>query len=259
MNELAALTLATGLDTLTNVAPIVAVLATFQGLVLRRPMANPHRLALGCLWVLIGLTLFLVGLHEALFPLGRTMATQLAALAAPAADHAARTWTDFVPVYAFAAAIGFATAIAEPALIAVALKASQVSAGTIPPVGLRIAVALGAGAGAALGTVRIVLDLPIAVLMVICYGLIVLQTTVAPRPVVPIAYDLGGVTTSTVTVPVIAALGLGLASALPGRSPLLDGFGLIAFTCMCPIICVLAYATVAQRLRRRPPRKDAKE
>ena len=125
------------------------------------------------------------------------------------------------------------------------------SGGTVPAVGLRLAVAIGAGAGVALGTLRIVTGVPMPILLGPAYAVVALQTVFAPRSIVPIAYDVGGVTTSTVTVPVVTALGLGLAGAVPGRSPLIDGFGLIAFTCVCPIMSVLAYATVAARRQRR--------
>ncbi|MBK8176830.1 MAG: DUF1538 domain-containing protein [Rhodospirillales bacterium] len=239
--------------TAVDVAPIVAVLLGFQVLVLRRPIANVRRIAVGCAAVVLGLTLFLVGLEEALFPIGRTMAQQLTAVS-PMIAAGAANWSAYGWVYAFAAAVGFAAAIAEPALIAVSLKAEQVSAGTIPATGLRVAVAVGAGLGVAVGTLRIAAGLPMPMMIAAAYAIVALQTAVAPRAIVPIAYDVGGVTTSTVTVPVVTALGLGLASAIPGRSPLLDGFGLIAFTCLCPIMSVLAYATVAQSVRRRHSR-----
>lgn len=248
--------LATAANTAFAVVPIIAVLLGFQLLVLRRRLPNARRIALGCLWVFLGLTLFLVGLQEALFPIGRTMALQLTAPAlAPSnpgtpGEPAVGGWWAYGRVYAFAAAIGFAAAIAEPALLAVALKANHVSAGTIPALGLRLAVAAGAAAGVTLGVLRLVLGWPMPVVLGIAYGMIAVQTALAPRVIVPVAYDVGGVTTSTVTVPVVAALGLGLASAIPGRSPLADGFGLIAFTCLCPIMSVLAFAAVADRLQR---------
>lgn len=242
--------------TLLDIAPIIAVLLGFQLFVLRRPLPNARRMLIGCAAVALGLTLFLVGLDEALFPIGRTMAEQLTQPVLRQSSAAgAIHWLDYAPVYAFGACIGVAAALAEPALIAVSLKAEEVSGGTVPAFGLRLAVALGAGVGVVVGTLRIVLGTSLPLMIGAAYAIVALQTLAAPRSMVPIAYDVGGVTTSTVTVPVVAALGLGLASAIPGRSPLLDGFGLIAFTCLCPIMTVLAYATAADRLKRRPRRE----
>lgn len=243
----------TAADTALNVIPIVAVLLGFQFLVLRRRLPKPRRLAAGCLALVAGVSLFLVGLEDALFPIGRSMAERLVAGSLTDGGEAAG-WSRFLSVYAFAAAIGFGSAFAEPALLAVALKAEQVSGGTVHAGGLRIAVALGAGFGVAVGALRIVTGAPFLHVILAGYTILGLQTLTAPRTIVPIAYDAGGVTTSTVTVPVVTALGLGLASAIPGRSPLLDGFGLIAFTCLFPIIAVLAYASLADRRQRRAKR-----
>ena len=253
----------TVLGTLLDVAPILVVLVVFQGLVLRRRVAHLGRIAGGFACVLIGLTLFLIGLQEALFPIGRTMAEQLAAAGTGAARHLAGgvDWSDYLPIYAFAAAIGFATAIAEPALIAVALKAEDASGGTVNAWGLRLAVAAGVALGVALGCLRIVIGTPLHLYIVAAYAVVILQTFRASRAIVPLAYDSGGVTTSTVTVPVLAALGLGLATSVPGRSPLIDGFGLIAFAAVFPIISVLGYAEAASWLgrRRRRARTGSKE
>ena len=238
------------------VLPIVAILVLFQVAVLRRKLPNLRRIAVGFVYVLLGLTLFLIGLEDALFPLGETMARQLTATAdssRPDVAEAAVDWTDYVLVYAFAAAIGFATTVAEPSLIAVALKAQEVSGGAIGAWGLRIAVAIGVAVGVALGCFRIVTGTPLPWYIVAAYLVVVAQTIGAARirSIVPLAYDSGGVTTSTVTVPVVAALGLGLAASVPGRSPLFDGFGLIAFASVFPIMSVLAYATVASWLGKR--------
>jgi hypothetical protein len=154
------------------------------------------------------------------------------------------SWSDYLWVYAFAAAIGFATTVAEPALIAVAIKANQVSAGTITVNGLRFAVAIGVAFGVALGTFRIVSGTALHWYIITGYVMVMIQTAFAPRTIIPLAYDSGGVTTSTVTVPLVAALGLGLAETIPGRSALLDGFGLIAFASLFPIITVMAYAQI---------------
>jgi hypothetical protein len=143
-------------------------------------------------------------------------------------------------------ALGFSTTIAEPALIAVAIKANEVSGGAISVWGLRIAVAIGAAVGIGLGTLRIVIGAPIHWFIIVGYVVIVIQTYFAPKLIVPLAYDSGGVTTSTVTVPLVTALGLGLAETVPGRNPLLDGFGLIAFVCLFPIMTVMGYAQLSQ-------------
>ena len=242
----------TAASTLFDVLPILAVLLVFQILVLRRKLPNLRRILAGFALVLAGLTLFLIGLQEALFPIGETMARQLTA---PAAIGLARLaddvhWQDYLLVYAFAAAIGFATTVAEPSLIAVALKAQEVSAGAVHAWGLRIAVAVGVAVGVALGCFRIVTGTPLPWYIMAAYAVVILQTFRSSRSIIPLAYDSGGVTTSTVTVPVVAALGLGLAATVPGRSPLIDGFGLIAFASVFPIMSVLGYAMIADHVSR---------
>ena len=240
-------------STLFDVVPIVAILAFFQFAVLRRRPAGLRRIGIGFLYVLVGLTLFLIGLEEALFPIGEIMAQQLTAPETIGRDRLADgiDASDYLLVYAFAASIGFATTVAEPSLIAVALKAEAISGGTIRATGLRIAVAVGVAAGVALGCLRIVTGTPLAWFIIAAYAVVILQTLRASRSIVPLAYDSGGVTTSTVTVPVVAALGLGLAATVPGRSPLIDGFGLIAFASVFPIMAVLGYARAAAWVQRR--------
>jgi hypothetical protein len=240
----------TVVDLLVDVVPIAAVLIGFQVLILRRPILNPARVGFGLLFVLLGLALFLEGLELALFPLGRLMAEQLTnpsflfGEGSPAVTGF--TWSDYIWVYIFAAAIGFATTVAEPALIAVSIKANQVSGGTITVNGLRVAVAIGVAVGVALGAFRIVTGTPLHWYIITGYVVVIVQTMVAPRAIIPLAYDSGGVTTSTVTVPLVAALGLGLAETIPGRSALLDGFGLIAFASLFPMISVMAYAQISE-------------
>jgi len=243
---------------LRDIFPIAAILFGFQALVLRRKIKDPARVAMGMFLVLLGLTLFLEGLEMALFPIGRLMAQQLTAPAfiydSAAAAAGPVHWLDFLWIYAFAAAIGFATTVAEPALMAVAIKANQVSGGTITVRGLRFAVALGVAVGVAVGSFRIVTGMPLHWFIISGYVVVLIQTMSAPKLIIPLAYDSGGVTTSTVTVPLVAALGLGLAETIPGRSPILDGFGLIAFASLFPIIAVMAYAQLgdwkAKRLKR---------
>lgn len=251
----------TALLTLRDVLPIAAIIVGFQVLVLRQPIPNLKKVGAGFAYVFIGLTLFLVGLEEALFPLGKLMARQLTdpAFIHGHLEYASRAlqWHDYTWVYLFAAAIGFASTIAEPALIAVAIKARSVSGGAITVWGLRVAVAIGAAFGIALGTYRIVTGTPLHYYIIAGYIIVVIQTAFAPRTIIALAYDSGGVTTSTVTVPLVAALGLGLASTVPGRSPLLDGFGLIAFTCLFPMMTVMGYAQLGEWwLRRKAPEQQ---
>ena len=230
-----------------DIAPVVIVLFAFQRFVVGRPIPNPRAVVIGLVYVTVGLGLFLIGLEKALFPLGRSMARQLAdPVFLGAAEGVTLGWERYAWVYLFAAAIGFSTTIAEPSLLAVSIKANEVSGGAIRVNGLRVAVAIGVAIGVAVGVLRIVTGTPLHYYIIAGYALVLLQTTMAPRAIVALAYDSGGVTTSTVTVPIVTALGLGLASSVPGRSPTLDGFGLIAFASLCPIMAVLAYAQASR-------------
>ena len=248
-----------GFATLTDVLPIAGIIIGFQLFVLRQKVPHLKKVLIGFVYVLIGLTLFLVGLEEALFPLGNLMAQQLTdpAFIRSTVDVVGATlqWDDYKWIYLFAAAIGFSTTVAEPSLIAVAIKAQQVSGGTITVWGLRTAVAIGVAIGIALGTFRIVTGTPLHYYIIAGYVVVVIQTAFAPRSIIALAYDSGGVTTSTVTVPLVAALGLGLASTIPGRSPLIDGFGLIAFASLFPIMSVMGYAQIGEWRTRREQKK----
>ena len=249
------------LATIVDVAPIAAILVGFQVGVLRQSIPNLKSVLIGSVYVILGLALFLFGLERALFPIGKEMAAQLThpdflGVSAAASDV---SWADYYWTYLFAFAIGFATTIAEPSLIAVALKAREVSGGAVGAWGLRLAVAIGVALSLAVGVFRIVSGTPLHLYMIVGYVIVVVQTLAAPRMIVPLAYDSGGVTTSTVTVPLVAALGLGLASTVPGRSPLLDGFGLIALASLFPMITVMGYAQISAWLvRRRPNNKKSK-
>ena len=246
-------------DSAVDVMPIAIFLFVFQRYVLGEALTNWKQIAVGFMFVVIGLGLFLVGLEQTLFPLGRLMAQQLtdpAFLYEHVGESAsALVWHDYYWVYVFALAIGFSTPLAEPALIAVSIKANAVSGGAIDVWGLRIAVAIGVGIGVSLGCFRIVAGLPLHYFIAACYAVVIVQTAFAPKIIVPLAYDTGGVTTSTVTVPLVAALGLGLSEAVPGRNPLIDGFGLVAFAALFPIISVLAYGQLAV-LRERVSKPD---
>jgi len=240
-------------STVTDVIPIVAIIFGFQFAVIRKPIPHLRTVLTGFVYVLIGLSFFLLGLEKCLFPIGRMMAAQLTEPAfILGLDYGAEVtnmvadWKDYRWVYLFAFLIGISTTIAEPSLIAVAIKANEVSGGAIGVWGLRIAVALGVAFGIALGSYRIVVGDPIQYYIITGYIVVVIQTAFTPKLIVPLAYDTGGVTTSTVTVPLVAALGLGLAETVPGRSPLIDGFGLIAFASLFPIMSVMAYAQLSE-------------
>lgn len=235
----------TFLDTLKDVAPIVVLIAFFQLFIIKKTIPSLKKVILGVIMVIFGLTFFLIGLQEALFPIGKLMATQLSTpefLREHYSSGDLTEWRAYYWVYCFAALIGFSTTIAEPSLYAVAIKANEVSGGTIGTLYLRIVVAVGVGLALVVGTYRIVVGDSLATYIMVGYIIVIIQTVFVKKDLVALAYDSGGVTTSTVTVPIVAALGVGLASMVPGRSPALDGFGLIAFASVFPIITVLGYA-----------------
>lgn len=246
------------LKTCRDILPIAATIIGFQLWVIRKPLAHPKRTLIGIFYVLLGIVVFLEGLDMALFPLGGLMASQLTSPEFLGINPASQpvSWLTYIWIYVFAGSIGFSTALAEPALLAVAIRVEQISGGTINAWGLRIAVALGVALGLALGTFRIVTGLDLSYFIISGYIIIVVQTYFAPKMITGLAYDSGGVTTSMVTVPLVTALGLGLAEAIPGRNPLLDGFGLIAFASLFPIIAVLGYAQIAHWLASRTSSKS---
>lgn len=237
-------------DTIKDVVPIVLLIAFFQIVILRKSIPNLRKVFIGLLFVIIGLTLFLMGLEKALFPVGNMMATQLSNPEFVGNGIDPITWKSYYWVYLFAALVGFATTVAEPSLIAVAFKANQASGGAISQWGLRLVVALGVGISLAVGVFRIITGTPLYLYILVGYVVVLVQTLFAPKQLVALAYDSGGVTTSTVTVPIVAALGLGLSSMVPGRNPAIDGFGLIAFASLFPIITVLGYAQFLDLISR---------
>ena len=245
--------------TCRDILPIILLFGFFQLVVLKQPVANLRSILIGTAYVIIGLTLFLLGLEKALFPLGKLMANQLADpvfLQGTRASIDLSDWSNYGWIYLFAALIGFATTIAEPSLIAIAFKAREVSGGSINAWGLRLTVAFGVAFGISLGTFRIVTGTPLYLYIIAGYLVVMVQTCFAPKTIMAIAYDSGGVTTSTVTVPIVAALGLGLATMVPGRNPAIDGFGLIAFASLFPIINVLGYGQYAQWTVSRAQKKN---
>ena len=248
--------LKTSLSTGRDLLPIIFLFGFFQFVILKQQLPNTRKIIIGLIYVYLGLTFFLTGLEKALFPIGNIMASQLTDPGFLQTGEAAinlNDWKIYGWVYVFAATIGFATTIAEPSLIAVAFKASEVSGGSINQWGLRITVAIGVAFGISLGSFRIITGTPLYLYILIGYIIVIIQTIFAPKTIIPLAYDSGGVTTSTVTVPVVAALGLGLSAAVPGRNPAIDGFGLIAFASLFPIIAVLGYGQFAQWKTKRNP------
>lgn len=236
-------------DTVMDVFPIISLIFIFQVFVLKKNIPNLKRVVLGFIYVIVGLSFFLMGLEKALFPIGEAMATQLASKEfLNVNSHSELTWKSYYWLYLFAATIGFSTTIAEPSLIAVAIKASEASAGTMSKNLLRVVVAIGVAVSIVLGVHRIIIGTPIQYYIMAGYIIVVLLTILAPKNIVPLAYDSGGVTTSTVTVPVVAALGFGLSTIIPGRNPAIDGFGIIALASVMPVISVLCYAIIVDFL-----------
>lgn len=231
------------LASVRDLAPIVLVIAFFQIVVLQQPFPNLEKILAGLVFVLLGLTLFVQGLEMGLFPIGESMAEAFARKGSLTA------------LLSFAFLLGFGTTVAEPALIAVAAEAAKIAgtAGAIVDTeaarssyafSLRLTVAVSVGAALVLGVIRILKGWPLPYLIIGGYVLVIALTTAAPDAIVGIAYDSGGVTTSTITVPLVTALGVGLATTIRGRNPLLDGFGLIAFASLSPMIFVLLFGMV---------------
>lgn len=224
------------LGVLKDVVPILAVIGFFQYIVLKKPIEDLKNVLIGFGLVIIGLYAFILGLEMGLFSLGETMAYQLT-----------RGENHFL-IYAFGFSIGFATTMAEPSLTAIAKKAKEISDGKINDFALRIFVAFGVAFGIALGSFRIVDGGQIVYYIIAGYLAVIALTVIAPKYIIGIAYDSGGVTTSTITVPLVAALGLGLANNIEGRDPLVDGFGLIAFASLFPMITVMLYGVISAKL-----------
>ena len=233
------------LGSLRDLAPILVVVLFFQIIVLQQPFPDVGRLITGLVLVVLGLTFFIHGLEQGLFPIGESMA------------HAFAGKGSVLWLLAFAFALGFGTTVAEPALIAVAAEAAQVAAtaGVLEndeaaikryATGLRFTVALSVGLAIVIGVFRILKGWPIQWLIIGGYVMVVIMTSFAPKEIIGIAYDSGGVTTSTITVPLVTALGVGLASSIRGRNPMIDGFGLIAFASLTPMIFVMAYGMIMQ-------------
>lgn len=227
----------------TDLLPIVLVIAFFQFAIIRKPLPNLGDILLGTGLVVIGLSMFIEGLERALFPLGEGMA------------HALTRKGSLFWLLLFSFALGFSTTVAEPALIAIANEAADIAIGgglldntpdtrNAYSLGLRLTVAFSVGFAILLGVLRILRNWPLHYLIIGGYALVMLMTIFAPQEIIGIAYDAGGVTTSTITVPLVTALGVGLATIIRGRNPLTDGFGLIAFASLVPMIFVMGYGLV---------------
>ncbi|MEN8257020.1 MAG: DUF1538 domain-containing protein [Thermodesulfobacteriota bacterium] len=230
-------------DAFTDLLPIIVVIAFFQIAVLKQPLPQLGEVLFGALLVVAGLSLFVQGLEMGLFPIGEEMAHALA-------RKGSLFW-----LLLFAFALGFSTTVAEPALIAVSAEAAHIASegGLIDSnsdtlrqyaFGLRMSVAFSVGLAILIGVMRIIRGWPLHYLIIGGYIVVMLMTIIAPKEIIGIAYDAGGVTTSTITVPLVAALGVGLASTIRGRSPLVDGFGLIAFASLMPMIFVMGYGLI---------------
>lgn len=233
------------LGSLRDLAPIVGVILFFQLVVLKQPLPDITNLVIGLTFVIMGLTFFIHGLEQGLFPIGESLA------------HAFARKGSIFWLIVFSFSLGFGTTVAEPALIAVSAEAADVAAaGKVIESsdaakseyanGLRFTVALSVGLAIVVGVVRIIKGWPIHWIIIAGYIMVVIMTAFAPKEIIGIAYDSGGVTTSTITVPLVTALGVGLASSIKGRNPMIDGFGLIAFASLLPMIFVMAFGMVVQ-------------
>lgn len=234
-------------NVIKDVFPILAVIFFFQYLIIKKKLQNLLKISTGIIFVIIGLYAFIIGLEMGLFPIGETMALQLT------------SQDNLFYIYLFGFLIGFSTTMAEPALLAVAMKVEEISQKRIRQMTLRLSVAFGVAIGIALGAYRIVEGDPIHYYIIVGYLIVIILTFLAPKYIIPIAYDSGGVTTSTVTVPLVTALGLGLATQIEGRSPLIDGFGLIAFASLFPMITVMGYGVISQYLDNKDKLKSKEE
>ena len=233
--------------TVKDVMPILIVIFFFQYIIIKKPVTHLQQIITGIIMVILGLYAFIIGLEMGLFPIGESIAFQLTSMG------------NNLLIYLFAFLIGFSTTMAEPALLAIAIKAEEISQGNIKQNILRMIVALGVAVGIALGSFRLVSGDPIHYYIIGGYMLVIMFTYFAPKYIIPIAYDSGGVTTSTVTVPLVAALGLGLAENIEGRNPLIDGFGLIAFASLFPMLTVMGYGIYAEIYKKKKEKQSQLE
>ena len=227
-----------------DISPILIVIFFFQYAVIKKSIPHLPKIVTGIIMVILGLYAFIVGLEMGLFPIGESIANDLT------------SQDNNLLIYLFGFLIGFSTTMAEPALLAIAIKVQEISEGMIKQNMLRVVVALGVAIGISLGAYRLVQGDPIHYYIIAGYFLVIILTYFAPKHIIPIAYDTGGVTTSTVTVPLVAALGIGLATNIEGRNPLIDGFGLIAFASLFPMITVMGYGIHAEYKKKQLEKVD---
>lgn len=252
MDNIAAFFIDEAIKTILDIAAIIFVIAVFQFAFIRRSPPHLPRILAGLAYVAIGLTLFRIGINESLIPIGRDMAFQLVGFAYAAGE--ANFW-DHLPIFAFAALLGFTATLIEPTLIAAASRIQDLSGGSLRALTLRLVISCGVALGLVLGTVRIVHGFPLEYLLAgITAGLILLALT-APREIVPLALDSGGIATSVVTVPLIAAYGAAVAEAMPNDATAADGFGLIILALLLPAVLVLALAQIQARFMNRLKRR----
>ena len=227
------------LGVIKDIAPILIVIFFFQYVIIRKKVPHLPKIVVGIVMVILGLYAFIVGLEMGIFFIGESIANDLT------------RQDNNLLIYLFGFMIGFSTTMAEPALLAIAIKVQDISEGVIKQNILRIVVALGVAIGIALGAYRLVQGDPIHYYIIVGYSFVIILTYFAPKHIIPIAYDTGGVTTSTVTVPLVAALGIGLATNIEGRNPLIDGFGLIAFASLFPMLTVMGYGIYAEYVSKK--------
>jgi len=233
-------------DTLLDIFPIFFVIIFFQGVVIRKKIPNTKKTLLGFTLVIVGLTFLLLGLDKALFPIGEYMAKQLTSENFLNVTHQNQLshWHTYIWVYIFALSIGFSSAMAEPTLKAVASRIEELSGGNLKKGTIRFVVAIGSGMALFIGCLRIVLDIPLVFLLLGLVIIIAFLSFLADKNTIAMAYDIGVVTTSTITVPIVTALGIGLAGVIPYRNPAIDGFGLVLLICLMPIITILSYSVL---------------
>ena len=256
METIAALFMIEAIKSVLDIAPIIVVIVAFQFLFIRRPLPHLPQILVGLAYVAVGLTLFRIGINESLIPIGRDMAHQLVGAASAAGEA---SLGDYLPIFAFAALLGFTATLIEPTLIAAASRVQELSGGSLRALTLRLVISCGVALGLVLGTMRIVQGFPLEYLLAgVTAGLILLALT-APRGIVPLALDSGGIATSVVTVPLIAAYGAAVAEAMPNDATAADGFGLIILALLLPAVLVLALAQIQARFMNRLDRGGSDE
>lgn len=249
MENIASLLIDEAIKTVLDIAPIILVIAVFQFAFIRRSLPHLPQILVGLAYAAMGLTLFRIGINESLIPIGRDMAYQLVGFAYAAGEASVG---DYLPIFAFAALLGFTATLIEPTLIAAASKVQELSGGSLRALTLRLVISCGVALGLVLGTIRIVQGFPLEYLLAGVTASLILLALTAPRGIVPLALDSGGIATSVVTVPLIAAYGAAVAEAMPNDATAADGFGLIILALLLPAVLVLSLAQIQARFMNRP-------